>query len=98
MENSEKKGQHSQERVKSTEKRSSRSFKSFASTVAATERVKRTSVTGRHKQESCQEREGKSQSKDGRGSAQYKGKHAFPELEVFPHRYSKLKRYCGGII
>ena len=71
MDNSEKKAQYSQERAKSAEKRSSRSFKSFASTVAATERMKRTSGSGRHKQESRQER---SHSKDSRGPAEHTGK------------------------
>ena len=74
MDNSEKKAQYSQERAKSAEKRSSRSFKSFASTVAATERMKRTSGSGRHKQESRQEREVRSHSKDSRGPAEHTGK------------------------
>ena len=78
MENSEKKN-HSQERVKSTERRSSRSFKSFASTVAATEKVKRSSVSGRQKQEPLPKSGRRSQSKDG--------ENAIPEFVVFTPRY-----------
>ena len=87
MDNSEKKGQYSKERVKSAEKRSSRSFKSFVSTVAATERMKRSSGSWRNKQQSGQEREGRSHSKDDRGSAEHQGENLIPEWEVFPPRY-----------
>ena len=83
MENSEKKAQHSLERVKSAEKSSSRSFKSFASTVAATERMKRCSGSGRHKQESGQEREGRSNSKDSKASAQHTGEQEFLSLRFY---------------
>ena len=86
MENSEKKN-HSQERVKSTERRSSRSFKSFASTVAASEKMKRTSGSGRQNQEPLQESGGRSQSKDGMGSDEHPGENAIPEFEGFPPKY-----------
>ena len=89
MDKSEKKVQ---ERVKSTEKRSSRSFKSFASTVAATERMKRTSGSGRHKQESGQEREGRSHSKDNRGTAQHQGK------DCETHFMGKCLRLFAGVL
>ena len=80
MDNSEKKAQHSQERVKSAEKRSSRSFKSFVSTVAATERMKRSSGSGRHNQQSGQKREGRSHSKDDRGSAEHQGENSTSQI------------------
>ena len=86
IENSEKKN-HSQERVKSTERRSSSSFKSFASTVAATEKVKRSSVSGRQKQEPLPKSGRRSQSKNGRGSAEQTGENAIPKFVVFPPRF-----------
>jgi hypothetical protein len=92
MENSEKKAHHSQERVKSTEKRSSRSFKSFASTVAATERMKRTSGLERHKQESGQEREGRSHSKDNRASVQHTGEQEFHNIFLYKIRSVKISK------
>ena len=92
MDNSEKTAQYSKERAKSAETRSSRSFKSFASTVAATERMKRTSGSGRHKQESGQQREGRSHSKDNRGTAQHQGK------DCETHFMGKCLRLFAGVL
>ena len=91
MNNSEKKSQHSQERIKSAEKRSSRSFKSLASTVAATERMKRTSGSGRHKQQSGKEREGRSHSKNSKVAAEHTGK------DCETHYRGKLLRLFAGV-
>ena len=82
MENSKMKSQHSQERVKTTEKRSSRSFKSLASTVAATERMKRTSGSERNKQESLHDSERRRHSKDNRGLVEHTGENSVPDLDV----------------
>ena len=88
MDNSEKKGQYSKERVKSAENRSSRSFKRFVSTVAATERMKRSSGSGRHKQQSGQEREGRSHSKDDRGSAEHQGENSTSRIYFTSRTFS----------
>ena len=73
LENTEKNVQYSQGKSKSSEKRSSRSWKGFASQVAISEKLKKTSGSIKQKNQFGHEGEGRSHSKERGATAGHEG-------------------------